>query len=91
VALLALQYSTLNHCATRGATMLQFLLILRQLSNYFNIHYRRKLLYNIMAMLFASPITVDFHIFLTLLFTQERYGTIVDPLGSLNNLMMLTR
>jgi hypothetical protein len=25
------------------------------------------------------------------LFTQERYGTIVDPLGSLNNLMTLTR
>jgi hypothetical protein len=23
------------------------------------------------------------------LFTQERYGNIVDPLGSLNNLMML--
>jgi hypothetical protein len=25
------------------------------------------------------------------LFTQERDGTIVDPLGSLNNIMMLTR
>jgi hypothetical protein len=24
-------------------------------------------------------------------FTQERYGTIVDPLGSLNNIMKLTR
>jgi hypothetical protein len=45
----------------------------------------------------ASPFTVDFCccgpliICLTLLFTQERSGTIVDPLGSLNNLMMLTR
>jgi hypothetical protein len=55
------------------------------------------LLYNIIATLLASPFTVDFCccgpliICLTLLFTQERYGTIVDPLGSLNNLMMLKR
>ena len=74
-----------------------FLLILRQMSNNFNIHYRRQLLSNIMAPLLASPFTVDYRccgpltICLTLLFTQERDVTIVDPLGSLNNLMMLTR
>ena len=73
------------------------LLILRQMSNNFNIHYKRQLLYNIMATLLASPFTVDICccgpliICLILLFTQERYGTIVDPLGSLNNLMMLKR
>ena len=50
-----------------------------------------------MATLLASPFTVDFCccgpliICLTLLFTQERDVTIVDPLGSLNNLMMLRR
>jgi hypothetical protein len=55
------------------------------------------LLYNVIATLLASPFTVDFCccgpliICLTLLFTQERYGTTVDPLGSLNNLMMLKR
>ena len=50
-----------------------------------------------MATLLASPFTMDYRccepliICLTLLFTQEREVTIVDPLGSLNNLMMLKR
>jgi hypothetical protein len=50
-----------------------------------------------MAMLLASTFTLDYCccgpliICLTLLFTQERDVTIVDPLGSLNNLMMLRR
>jgi uncharacterized Zn-finger protein len=37
-----------------------FLLILGQLSNHFNIHYKCQLLYNIMATLLESPFTVDF-------------------------------
>ena len=55
-----------------------------------------KRLADVIATLLASPFIVDFCCCRPLticrtLFTQEREVTIEDPLGSLNNLMMLTR